>query len=192
MQGLIVNKLEIQPAAILFPSLVTLVTAYDEKNHPQGFLNTWITNASRNPPTIIVITKRERNTFNSIIKTKSFGVNIVCRELVEIADFFGHNSGKDVDKFQKCNLTILDGKKVHVPIIKECPINFECKLVEQIDIADTVMLIGEVLKSYVNKEVLNEHGFPDVKLTDCLLHSTTHYSAIGDEIAKVGFSVNGD
>ena len=183
------NKVEIQPSAILFPTPVTIITAFDENSNPQGFLNTWIMNSSKNPPTIAIITRRERHTFKSIINKQAFGVNLINEELAEVADFFGQVSGRDIDKFKKFNLTVTKGKLLNVPIIQECPINFECKLIQQIDIADTVMLIGEVKKGYLSKDILNDNGYPNIHLMKSLLHGLTHYVSISDDIAPIGFSV---
>jgi len=182
------DKVEIKPSAFIFPTPLTIITAYDEQGKPQGFLNTWIMNASKNPPTIAIITKRERCIFSSIIKQQCFGVNLISEELLEAADYFGQMSGREEDKFQKCNLSIVTGKVENVPLIKDCPINFECKLVQQIDIADTVMLIGEVKKGYLSKLILDENGCPCDQLVKSVMHGLTHYLGVSYYIAPLGFS----
>ena len=43
----------------------------------------------------------------------------------------GTISKRNVDKFGKCGFTPVPGPETCAPIIKECPVAFECKVVEK-------------------------------------------------------------
>ena len=49
----------------------------------------------------------------------------------EVVSFCGTASGRDHDKFKEKNLTSLPGKKVKCPVIKECSVFYECRVVHK-------------------------------------------------------------
>ena len=70
----------------------------------------------------------------------------------------GVYSGRDVDKFAKYKLTALPSKLVKPPIIAECPVNLECKLVGFHHVGDHDLFIGEVLLEHVDADKVKANG----------------------------------
>ena len=83
----------------------------------------------------------------------------------------GSCSGRDgIDKFEKYDLTALPAKHVAPPIIAECPMNLECKVVGFHPVGDHDLFIGEVLVEHIDEDALDAEGQPDnVKLDPLLL-----------------------
>jgi len=71
-----------------------------------------------------------RFTHQLLEDTGEFTVNIPMSEPAgKILGYCGTNSGRDVDKVKKLNLTLEEGRKIKSPGIKELPLTLECKII---------------------------------------------------------------
>jgi len=93
-----------------------------------------------------------RHSYDLIRKSREFVVNVIDEKLVDAVRICGENSGRDSDKFRLANLTAEKGVKVDAPLIKESPVNIECKIVNEVETGDHVWFIGEVLAAHVRDE----------------------------------------
>lgn len=97
-------------------------------------------------PVWIVMVRPSRYTYQCIEKTGDFTVNVPSSSLEEAVAFCGSKSGRDYDKFAAANLTASPGSSVNVPIIDECVINYECRVVHHNDVIPAE-LVGEIQNS---------------------------------------------
>ena len=93
-----------------------------------------------------------RYSFDLIRKSCAYVVNVVDEKLIEAVKICGEKSGRDVDKFELAKLTPAKGAKVDAPLIKESPVNIECKVVKEVEVGDHVWFIGEVLATHVDED----------------------------------------
>jgi flavin reductase (DIM6/NTAB) family NADH-FMN oxidoreductase RutF len=80
--------------------------------------------------------------------------------MVEITDYVGLVSGKRVDKSNLFN--IFYGELKNAPMIKECPLTMECKLVKTVEFPTNSFFVGEIVGAYSEERFLTE-GLPDIK-----------------------------
>jgi flavin reductase (DIM6/NTAB) family NADH-FMN oxidoreductase RutF len=85
-------------------------------------------------PIFVVLVRPSRYTYKLIEETGEFTVNIVPPKLKEVVQYCGTVSGRDHDKFKEKKLTAIPSKKVKPPIIKECILHFECRVVNKSDL----------------------------------------------------------
>jgi flavin reductase (DIM6/NTAB) family NADH-FMN oxidoreductase RutF len=86
-------------------------------------------------PTFAVAVRPSRYTHEFIEDGGEFTVNVPGEGLDETVAYCGRVSGRKHDKLKERNLTLARGKKVHVPVIKECKIHFECRVVHKLELA---------------------------------------------------------
>ncbi|MBE6064160.1 flavin reductase family protein [Clostridium cochlearium] len=81
-------------------------------------------------PVLSVMVRESRYSHELIEKASEFTVSIPMNDKLkkELA-FCGSKSGRDVDKIKKCNLKLEKGRNVETPIIDNCEMHFECKIV---------------------------------------------------------------
>lgn len=80
-------------------------------------------------PIFMVMVRKSRYTYQLIENQDEFTISFPAEDkLKKELSFCGSNSGRDLDKFQECNLTAKKGKNIETPIIKECKLHFECKI----------------------------------------------------------------
>ncbi|MDO9555869.1 MAG: flavin reductase family protein [Atribacterota bacterium] len=80
-------------------------------------------------PIMTVMVRKSRFTHCIIEKASSFTVNIPTDDLKEALNFCGTKSGRDVDKFKECKLSVVPAQKVETPIINISGFHYECKIV---------------------------------------------------------------
>lgn len=81
-------------------------------------------------PVFTAMVRKSRYTHDLIENVKDFTVSMPLKgQLKEALKTCGTRSGRDMDKFKECNLTLKDGKYVNTPIIDNCDLHIECKIV---------------------------------------------------------------
>lgn len=95
-------------------------------------------------PMFTVAVRRSRHTYKLLNETGVFTVNVPVEGMEDAIDFCGTRSGRDHDKFKELNLTARRGMAVEAPIVEECRIHLECR----------VMATTEVTKEGASREVL--------------------------------------
>jgi flavin reductase (DIM6/NTAB) family NADH-FMN oxidoreductase RutF len=84
----------------------------------------------------------------------TFSVNIPSQEMLKVTDYCGLVSGRKVDK--GALFTVFYGSLGTAPMIQECPINMECRLLQIVDRPSHDIFIGEIVESHGDEAVLSE------------------------------------
>ncbi|HPU85244.1 MAG TPA: flavin reductase family protein [Candidatus Latescibacteria bacterium] len=82
-------------------------------------------------PIFCVLVRPSRYTHECLEATPEFTVNIPPRSLAGAVAYCGKVSGRDEDKFAAQNLTATPGRRVAPPVVEECVIHYECRVVEK-------------------------------------------------------------
>jgi flavin reductase (DIM6/NTAB) family NADH-FMN oxidoreductase RutF len=85
-------------------------------------------------PIFIVPVRHSRYTYGCIQAAGDFTVNVLPRELAPAANLCGSVSGRDHDKFAEASLTAAPALSVKSPIIEQCVLHYECKVVHANDL----------------------------------------------------------
>jgi flavin reductase (DIM6/NTAB) family NADH-FMN oxidoreductase RutF len=85
-------------------------------------------------PVFLVAVRPSRYTFSFIEESNEFTVNVPNDYMDDIVEYCGTVSGRRHDKFKECKLTLKKGRKVNVPVIKECKIHYECKVIHKVKV----------------------------------------------------------
>ncbi|MEA2069775.1 MAG: flavin reductase family protein [Asgard group archaeon] len=182
------TKIEKKANPVIYPAPPALVSAYDSSGNPNAMAAAWITNISLQPPALVVGIRKTRYTFELIEQAKVFGVNLPSADLIKEVDYFGMVSGRDTNKFDDTGLELFMGSKVKVPLIVECPINVECKLLKKVKIGTHHAIFGEILTIHYDKSMLDDEGKPDILLGDLAAYGTSKYYQLKKVIGTYGFS----
>jgi len=77
----------------------------------------------------IVLVRPQRHTFDLLKETDEFTVSVPTDKPLraELA-MAGSKSGRDIDKFDGHGLTALPAQSVKAPIVGECGLHFECRI----------------------------------------------------------------
>ena len=180
------KTLEAKNALYLLPAV--LVTSCDNSGKDNIITIAWTTNICRKPPCLGIVINGEKYSARLIKSTKEFVLNIPGAEHLKQVDICGETHGDNVDKFELTNFTREDSLVVKPKLIKECPINIECRLKDTITIESSHLFIGEVLKVHMNENLLDTNGKINYLKLNPILYGDKSYWAIKDTIGYRGFS----
>ena len=90
-------------------------------------------------PIFVVLVRPSRYTYECIEHTGDFTVNVLPRELARLAEFCGSRSGRDCDKFAEAHVTAAGALRVKSPVIEECVLHYECRVVHSNDLVPAAM-----------------------------------------------------
>ena len=183
------KKVAMGPQTLIYPMPATLVGA-NVNGKPNFMAVAWCGIANAEPPMISLALRHNRYTLKGIRDKLTFSVNIPSRDLVKETDYCGITTGSKANKAEVCHFKVFYGKLDDAPLIEQCPINLECKVVHILDLGSHSLVIGRIEETYVSENCLTE-GKPDVtKIEPFAYVSTTtqQYQALGEVIAKA-FSI---
>jgi flavin reductase (DIM6/NTAB) family NADH-FMN oxidoreductase RutF len=101
-------------------------------------------------PVFIVAVRPSRFTHELIEESREFTVNVPAEGMDDVVEYCGNVSGREQDKFAKCKLNLVKGKKVHAPVIKECKRHYECLVVYKLEVAPD-LVPANVKKTYYSR-----------------------------------------
>lgn len=181
-------KIEMEPSRWMYPRPTLLVGAnIDGKPNFMTVGGGGVANAD--PPMIAVPIRHHQYTLKGILQNFTFSVNTPSEDMVKETDYCGVVSGARVDKVKDCGFEIFYGNLGTAPLIEQCPINLECKVVNILNLGIHSFVIGEVKGTFISEDCLTD-GKPDVKKIKPIVFNleSREYSSIGDVIAKA-FSI---
>ncbi len=185
------TKNKIKVGAYLFPMPVVLIGA--NVNGKANFLTlAYVGIVESKPPMISISSYQTHHTNIGIKENKTFSVNTPSEGMVEVTDFCGLKSGKEIDKSEIFD--IFYGELKTAPMIIHSPLNLECKVVKTISITEFSgaekgheIFIGEIVNAYSDDYYLSNEK-PDIKKLNPLLYSSNNYWKLSEPIGKA-FSI---
>ena len=177
------EKNKLGARTFLYPMPTTLVGA--NVNGKPNYLTIAYCGIVQHSPAMIAVTLGKPHYTNAGIKENgTFSVNIPSAEMVKITDYCGLFSGSKVDKSKL--FETFYGKLKTAPMIRECPVNLECKLVQTLDFGGTnEVFIGEIVEAYAEEQYLTD-GLPDLKKINPIVFSMhdNNYWTVGEHLGK--------
>jgi flavin reductase (DIM6/NTAB) family NADH-FMN oxidoreductase RutF len=152
------QSLGARPFAV--PAPVFLVGSYTTDNCPNIMTAAWGGIVASQPPCMAVSLQRVRASYTAILERQAFTLNIPSAGMVAEVDFAGLVSGKKTNKFKALNLTPLAAEHVDAPLVAECPVAIELKLMHTLELGSHVQLVGEVMDVKIHKDCLDEQNLP--------------------------------
>lgn len=184
------KKRYLKGSVILNPVPVVLITCRNLEGKENIFTVAWIGTVCSKPPMLSISIRPERLSYDYIKETMEFTVNIPNRKLTKITDFCGVRSGRQINKIEEMNLTMIKGSEIETSFIEECPISIECKVKEIIKLGSHDMFIAEVLCSHINEDLFNEKDKIDLTKADLIAYSHGEYFSVDkNPLGKFGYSV---
>jgi flavin reductase (DIM6/NTAB) family NADH-FMN oxidoreductase RutF len=140
-----------------------------------------------NPPQVGIGVQPSRHSHGLIRETGEFVVNIPGEGLLDEVEYCGFVSGRDADKFAARGMTPIPGSAVQTPIIAECAISLECRLVHTLPLGSHDLFVGEVVAVQLSEDVLDDRGRVDNEKLKPILFTGDGYWSLGGFLGRYGF-----
>ena len=176
----------------IYPSPAALITSVAADGTPNIITlgETFNISIGIEPPVTVGLAIMPRRYSHGLIKEAGeFGVCLPTADMVEVVDRCGTVSGRDVgDKFAHVGLTPLSSTQIRAPLIAECPVNLECRLIDITPDGDHDLFRGEVVAEHVDEACLDDQGHIVIDRLNPLVYVLGQYWSVGRCLGSHGFS----
>lgn len=162
------EKVQANMKGCLQPMPKILVSCRDAEGKNNALAVAYCCNCSYDPPMLMVGIVPSRYSYKIVKETGFFVVNIVTKEQKEMFDYLGSHSGREEDKFSKLNIKVEEGIKVNAPLLADCPINIECKVVDSIVTGSHEMFVGKIEYVHTDRKIVDDKGNIDFSKIELL------------------------
>lgn len=178
-----------KPGNMLYPVPAVLVSCQGKDGRPNLITIAWAGTICSSPPMVSISVRPERYSYQMIKETGEFVINLTTEELVRATDYCGVVSGKEVNKWEKMNLTPMPSTEVKAPGIKESPINLECRVTQVLELGTHHMFLAEIVAVHVDEKYMDEKGKFHLEESHPVAYSHGTYFSLGEELGRFGYSV---
>ena len=180
-------KITWKGSALLAPVPPVMVTCGDMENSNiitvgwTGIINT-------HPPRVSIAVRPTRHSYQIIKDSGEFIIHLTLAKLIRECDYCGIFTGAKVDKFAKTGLHKVPASAVACPLIEECPLALECKVIDVLPQGTHDLFLAEVVAVDVDDSILDEKGKLCMDRAGLAAYAHGEYFALGEKIGTFGFS----
>ena len=183
------GKRQFKPGNMLYPVPAVLVTVADREGNSNIFTVAWAGTICTNPPMLSISVRPERHSYHMMKETGEFVVNLTTESMAWATDYCGVRSGRDVDKWKETGLTPEKANVVDVPVIKESPVNIECRVVKVEELGSHHMFLAQVVAVDVDEAYMDEKDTFHLSAARPMAYSPGRYYGLGECLGTFGYSV---
>ena len=175
---------------MLYPVPAVLVSVADSAGNDNLITIAWTGTVCSDPAMTYISVRKERYSHHMLKENKEFVINLVSKEICRAADFCGVRSGCDLDKFEATGLTREKASTVNVPLVKESPVNIECKVTQVLELGSHDMFLAKVTAVQVDESLLDEKGKLDLNKAHLVAYSHGEYFGLDSKpLGSFGYSI---
>jgi flavin reductase (DIM6/NTAB) family NADH-FMN oxidoreductase RutF len=177
------SKIDIGPQGFVYPMPMTLVGA-DLPEHPSFMPIAWLNRVQFNPPRLAAGLGKVHATNRGIRENREFSVCFPTESMVAAVDWCGLNSSRNIDK--SLEFEVFRGSLEHAPMIAECPLCLECRVIEVVDLGSHELFIADIEATWTEDHYLDEAGKPDIEAIKpfMLTMPDNRYWRVGEQLAE--------
>lgn len=103
-------------------------------------------------PILMVMVRYSRHTYKLIEASDCFTVSVPLKgQLKKELGYCGSKSGRDCDKWKDLNLTKIQAQKVNAPLVGECDLHYECKIISRQEVMSK-MIMPDMVTTFYNHD----------------------------------------
>lgn len=85
-----------------------------------------------NKSIFVAYVRYSRDSYKMVEQAKEFTISVpLDQDMKKELSFCGTKSGRDYDKIKECDLLLAEGRTVKTPILADCSLHYECKVIYQ-------------------------------------------------------------
>ena len=178
-----------KPGNMLYPLPVVMVSLADRDGRPNIITLAWVGTVCTNPPMVSISVRPERYSYPILKETGEFVINLTTKELAFATDYCGVKSGRDVDKFKEMGLTPIPASEVKAPMIKESPVNIECKVRQILPLGSHDMFLADVVAVHADEKYMDEKHKFHLEKAEPIIYSHGSYFGCGELLGTFVYCV---
>jgi flavin reductase (DIM6/NTAB) family NADH-FMN oxidoreductase RutF len=178
--------MEIEPSQVhrlLAPRLTVLVTTVDGEKRINAAPISFVSPISFSPPIVMISLAPTRHTYQNIIETREFVINILNKEWLDRLLRCAARFPRGVNELEQSGLRWHSSKLVAPPRVREASVWIECKYLAETKMGDHLAVFGQVLLAEVSDEITT-NGEVDLEKLSPALHVAGNSFAVNFKIIE--------
>jgi len=178
------TKVTLTPDRYIYPRPALLVgTNVDGKPNFMAVGGGGVANAK--PPMIGIPIQHRHHTLIGIRQNMTFSVNTPSVDQVRELDYCGIVSGRNADKAADCGFKVFYGTLDTAPMIEQCPLNHECRVIHILNLGSHAFVIGQIEGSYISEDCIAGDKPDADKIKPMIFNmEAALYLTFGETVAK--------
>lgn len=146
--------------SVVVPRPIAWISTVSGEGCPNIAPHSYTTVAAIDPPTILFVSIREKDTVSNIEQTGTFVYNVVDFEHAEQMNITAAGAPPGINEFELAGVTMEPSHVVPAPRVASAPVAFECKCtkIERIGSEPSCVIFGEILEAHVREDLLDDSG----------------------------------
>jgi len=178
------------PGTMIDPLPAAMVSCGSMSGEKNIITVAWTGIINSEPPMAYVSIRKSRYSHDMIEKNMEFVINLPTAGMARKVDWCGMHSGRDVDKFREMELTPAAAVTVAAPLIKECPVNVECRVDRIVELPSHDMFVAHITEVDADEEAVSGSGKIEMGRIGLLAYNHGEYFGLAKEPeGRFGFSV---
>ena len=151
-------KRRVEPFRSVYPTPAALISCVGDGKPNIIALGEVFNVSLRRPPIVGISVRKATYSHGLIAESREFVINFPTPAMVRETELCGSTTGRTTDKFTASGLTPLAASTVRPPLIAECPVNLECRVLDIRELGDHDLFLGEVLVAHADEGLLDAEG----------------------------------
>lgn len=180
-------KISWKGAALLAPVPPVMVTC-GSGDSANIITVAWTGIINTHPPRLSISVRPSRHSYALIKESGEFAVNLTPASLARAADYCGTYTGAKVNKFARAGLHPEPAQEIGCPIIAECPLALECRVVDILPQGTHDLFLADIVAVDVDDSLIDGNGRLDLTRADLCTYAHGEYFALGRALGRIGFA----
>jgi len=182
-------RIEWKPSNMLYPLPAVLVTCRSPEGEDNIMTAAWAGTICSDPVMVSVSIRKERLSYDYIMRSGCYVLNVTTEALAFATDYCGVRSGRNENKFKTLGLETDEASHIDCPMLKASPVSLECLVTETRDLGSHTMFVAEVKAVHIEDDYLDGDGRFLLNMSRPIVYSHGEYHGLGKRIGKFGWSV---
>ena len=172
--------------SVIVPRPIAWVTTVNEDGSTNAAPFSFFMGVTISPPRLAISVSSRRgepkDSARNIIRTKEFVVNLVTQKNVIAMNITAGEFEYGIDEIRQAGLSTTQAEKISTPLIKESPVNMECRLEHVVEIGEPTnyLIIGEVVLFHIDEAIYSDGVVDPHKLQSVGRMGNPLYSNVKD------------
>jgi flavin reductase (DIM6/NTAB) family NADH-FMN oxidoreductase RutF len=166
--------------SLVIPRPIAWVSTRSQSGVPNLAPYSYFNLVSSDPPHVMFSSSGVKDSLRNVRATGEFVLNLVSLDLVEPMNLTAANFPPDQDEFAWSGLTAAPSVRVAAPRVGEAKAHLECRLVQEVPVGSSFVVIGKVVHIHVDPAAWKDGRVdPELLAPVCRL-SGTAYAGLGE------------
>jgi len=111
----------------------------------------WVMFTSIDPPMLAISIGFERFTHDLVMNQKEFVIAIPSERMIAEVEFFGSQSGRDIDKLKALGSRVEPASSIDGLLLSNASANYECQLTGNLRTGDHSIFAAKIVASHIHE-----------------------------------------